>query len=105
MTGYKQPPLRRTVNIPSTGANAIMDALTCGYRGGKSWQALGDEIGIPGIVVYRAILFQKYPHNRNYRQALGLVKPRKTRKVRNAKNMVLGAVSLASKLTKKTREK
>lgn len=77
MTGYKSPPRRRTLNIPSTGVYANLDVLAERYRGGASWAAIGAEIKVPGIVVYRAVVRQQFPRNRRYRKALGLVKPPK----------------------------
>lgn len=72
MTGYKNPPRRRTVEIQLQGLNATLRRLAAEYQSGRSWKAIGAEIGVSGPMVYRAVVRQIYPHDNAHRAALGL---------------------------------
>lgn len=76
MTGYKKPPLRRTPEIHLTPRNAKLAPLAKMYRSGKSWDAIGKEIGLPGMTVYRAVVKGEIPKSMRQRRALGIVVPK-----------------------------
>lgn len=73
MTGYKNPPLRRTPEIQLQRCNANLAHLAEKYRNGQSWDAIGAEIGLSGPVVYRAVVQGKIPRKKAARRALGLL--------------------------------
>ena len=71
-TGYKKPPRRRTPEIHLTDCKTIFSPLAAQYRTGKTWGEIGTKLGIPGIVVYRAVVDSYEPQRNDYRAALGL---------------------------------
>ena len=72
MTGYKNPPRRKTKKIHLTPRNAISKRLLELYAVHLTWKAVGAEIGITGGMAYRVAVQGYEPRDNAIRSSLGL---------------------------------
>lgn len=83
MTGYRQPPRRRTPEFHLHRKNTNFRRLADKYRAGQSWAAIGEEIGLSGPQVYRAVVQGRIPRSQDARRKLGLIRKPRPRLLRD----------------------